>query len=48
MYLTSILFDEEGYVYWLNGNDELRLIDVPDYEYIKCKTFRWKLVKKEE
>jgi hypothetical protein len=49
IYLTSILYDEEeGYVYWVNGNDELSLIDIPTHEYIKCRNFRWKLVEKEE
>ena len=45
IYLSSIIL-HEGYIYWVEGNDELLPIDIKDNYHIRSKKLRWKIIPK--
>ena len=45
VYLSSIVFFE-GFIYWVDGGDDLLPIDLKDNPYIKSKKLRWKIIPK--
>lgn len=47
IYLSSIVF-HNGYIYWLDGGDELRPIDIKDHPYIMAQKLRWRIIDKLE
>ena len=47
IYLSSIIM-HDGYIYWIEGDEELLPIDIPNHYYIKAKQLRWKIIPKLE
>lgn len=47
IYLSSIIFHND-LIYWVDGGDDLRVIDIPDNPYICAKKLRWKIIDKKE
>ncbi len=45
IYLSSIVF-HNGLIYWVDGGDELRPIDIKDNPFICSKFLRWKIIDK--
>ena len=45
IYLSSIVFDN-GLIYWVDGGDDLRPIDIKDNPYVCSKFLRWKIIPK--
>ena len=47
IYLSSIVFDENC-IYWVDGDEGLKLRDIEGHEYVKGNKLRWKFVVKDE
>ena len=45
IYLSTIMF-HDGCIYWVDGGDDLRPIDIKDNPYIMSKKLRWKITDK--
>lgn len=45
IYLSTILF-HDGYVYWVEGADDLSVIDIEYNSYVRAKKLRWKIIPK--
>ena len=45
IFATSFLL-HEGRIYWLEGGEDLRPIDIKDFKHLSSNKLRWKLTKK--
>ena len=45
IFATSFLI-HEGRIYWLEGGEDLRPIDIKDFKHLSAKKLRWKLTRK--
>lgn len=46
IYLSSIVFDENQ-IYWVDGDEDLRPMDIQYFDYIQGQKLRWKFILKE-